>query len=296
MAKTRTDKTETTFAELTAKVIETIETDPAHWTKPWTSGAGLPTNAATGARYHGGNWLALALAAFEAGYPTDLWATYKQWETLGAQVRKGETGTRGILWQRRTKDVELDDGTVEERSYMFARTFVVFNAAQVDGYTPADVDPVDPVEHAEEWFAAIGATVTPAPDAWYSPSTDTIGIPHRDRFVDAAAYYGTLAHEHVHWTGPRLDRDLTGRFGDDAYALEELVAELGATFVAALLGLEVEPRADHAAYLAHWLQVLRSDPRALWTTASKASQAAELLDHLATGADDEFVDLTGERS
>jgi antirestriction protein ArdC len=104
---------------------------------------------------------------------------------------------------------------------------------------------------------------------------------YRSPFTDAHAYYATSAHEHAHWTGhaSRLNRDLANRFGDDAYAAEELVAELYAAFTCATLGISTTPRPDHAAYLAHWLHVLRSDPRALFTVASKAQAAT---DHLCT--------------
>ncbi len=119
--------------------------------------------------------------------------------------------------------------------------------------------------------------------ACYRPTTDTIHVPNLDRFDQAAHYYSTLAHEHVHWTGhpSRLDRDLSGRFGSDAYAAEELVAELGAAMWSAQAGLSAATRQDHAAYLAHWLNILRADPRALVTVASRAQAAVDDLNQRA---------------
>src|SRR5439155_9518281 len=117
--------------------------------------------------------------------------------------------------------------------------------------------------------------------AYYSPSSDHIQMPPFQAFTEGPAYYSTLAHEHTHWTGKadRCDRQLGKRFGDNAYAAEELIAELGAAFVCAHLGLSTEPREDHAKYIQSWLKVLRSDKRAIFTAASKAQQAADYLIH-----------------
>src|SRR5207253_9496902 len=113
----------------------------------------------------------------------------------------------------------------------------------------------------------------------YSPSSAVIMLPPVEAFDDAEAYYATSAHEHSHWTGhaSRLARDLSGKFGSDAYAAEELVAELAAAYIAASLGIETQPRADHAQYLASWLRVLRSDTRALYRAATAAQAAADFL-------------------
>ena len=104
-------------------------------------------------------------------------------------------------------------------------------------------------------------------------------MPPFEAFDESLDYYGTLAHEHTHWTAmpSRCDRQLGKRFGDNAYAVEELVAELGAAFVCAQMGLSTEPRKDHAEYLQHWLSVLKADKRAIFTASSKAQQAADYL-------------------
>jgi antirestriction protein ArdC len=172
---------------------------------------------------------------------------------------------------------------------------VVFNAAQVDGYepTPPTQNTDVQITDAEAFFARVGATVEHRNEgrAYYSHTADLIVLPPFESFTDAPAYYATSAHEHGHWTGhrTRLNRDLANRFGDDAYAAEELVAELSAAFTCAALGISTTPRPDHAAYLAHWLNILRADPRALFTVASKAQAAT---DHLRSLVGDPSVPLS----
>ena len=182
---------------------------------------------------------------------------------------------------------------------MFARGYSVFNAAQVDGYA-APAQPVLPeaerIGHAEAFFAAIGADIRHGGNrACYVPALDQIRMPPFEAFRDPVAYYATLAHEATHLTGhpSRCARDLRGRFGDEAYAAEELIAELGAAFLCADLALAPEPRPDHAAYVASWLNVLRDDKRAIFTAAAKAQQAADWMharqDAAAVGPADDGV-------
>jgi antirestriction protein ArdC len=173
-----------------------------------------------------------------------------------------------------------------------ARASFVFNAAQVEGFRlePDEALPdepsFDPIERAEAFAKATGAAITEGGDrACYIPSADMIRMPERRRFTGtdtttpAEGFYSTLCHELVHWSGakPRLDRDLSGRFGSESYAVEELVAELGAAFLCGDLGITPEPRADHAQYIATWLKVLKDDKKAVFTAASKASEAASWL-------------------
>ncbi len=191
-----------------------------------------------------------------------------------------------VFWKISDKEEQedVDEGAEDGRqSRVFARGYSVFNAAQVDGYA-APALPVLPevqrIDHAEAFFAAIGADIRhSARGAYYVPSLDLIRMPPFEVFRDPIAYYATLAHEVMHFTGypSRCARDLRGRFGEEAYAAEELVAELGAAFVCADLALAPEPRPDHAAYVASWLKVLRSDKRAIFTAAAKAQQAADWM-------------------
>jgi antirestriction protein ArdC len=145
----------------------------------------------------------------------------------------------------------------------------------------AVLDPVQRIAHAEGFFSATGATVRHGGNqAYYSVASDLVQMPFFETFRDAESYYATLAHELTHWTRhpSRLDRSFgRKRFGDEGYAMEELVAELGAAFLSADLGLTPEPREDHAAYIGNWLNVLKNDKRAIFTAASHAQRAADFL-------------------
>lgn len=278
-------KTDTVFENLTASFIARIEEGIAgEWSKPWIDlGEGLPRNAKTGKAYRGGNVLIAYATALHNGWEGPWWATYKQWDELGAQVRKGEKSTRLIFWKFLDKADE--DGKV--RRIPFANVFNVFHAAQIEGWEAPAVeerDTPDQIASAESFFAAVGADVRIGGDrAYYVPASDYIAVPALAQFDDAAAYYATLGHEHAHWTGHknRIGRELSGRFGSESYAAEELVAELAAAFLCATLGLSPTPRPDHAAYLANWLKVLRNDSKALWKAASLAQEAH---DHLCKAA------------
>lgn len=279
-------KAEQIFEDMTSKFIEAIEAGQAgDWSKPWiAAGDSLPHNATTGKQYRGANVLALWIAADTRGYSGTAWATYKQWQSVGAQVRKGEKGTSLVKWVVAQCKDHGSDVSCTRCGRMFPTGFTVFHSDQVDGYVAPEVEELTVTERderADAWFAAIGADVRhEAGDrACYSPVADRITMPLADQFIESDGYYATLAHEHGHWTGhtSRLDRDLTGRFGSDSYAMEELVAELTSAFVCATLGVSQTPRQDHAAYLAHWATVCKADSRALWAAASHAQKA---LDHL----------------
>jgi len=266
---------------------------------PWHPGADgatpqLPVNAVTGKPYRGINTVVLWATAQAEGYPSAVWATYRQWQELGAQVRKGEQSSPVVFWKISDTDEQEDgdngrDGEDGRQPRVFARGYAVFNAAQVDGYaTPAL--PVLPeqehIGHAGAFFAALGADIRHGGNrACYVPDLDQIRMPPFPAFRDAVAYYATLAHEATHMTGhaTRCARNLRGRFGEEAYAAEELVAELGAAFLCADLALAPEPRPDHAAYVASWLKVLQGDKRAIFTAAAKAQAAADWM-HTRQGA------------
>src|SRR5262249_50362314 len=166
---------------------------------------------------------------------------------------------------------------------LFTRGYAVFNACQVDNCklrTDRERPLIERIAAADAFFTGISADVRHGGnEAFYRPSTDHIQMPPFGAFRDNVAYYSTLAHEHTHWTAKfdRCDRQLGKRFGDSAYAAEELIAELGAAFTCAHLGLSTEPRADHAQYLQNWLRVLKADSRAIFTAASKAQQATDWM-------------------
>jgi len=281
--------------EVTNRIIDALET-AGDFRLPWIKNTGgsfaRPVNVASKNPYNGINVVSLWVSALASEFPSNLWGTYRQWQERGCQVRKGEKSSLVVFYK--TFEVEQANeqtGELEPGERMVARASRVFNAAQVDGFEIEEQElpeepAFDPIQRAEGFAAATGATITEQGDrAFFSPATDQITMPERRRFTGtdttspAEGFYSTLCHELVHWSGTktRLDRDLTGRFGDDAYAMEELVAELGAAFLCADLGITPEPRSDHAAYIRNWLEVMKGDRKAVFTAAAKASQAAEWL-------------------
>lgn len=279
------------YTRVTNKIMEAIEagSSEGRWEMPWyvPEGLGYPVNAVTGEPYRGVNILSLWVESNLRGYSDSHWATYKQWQAVGKQVRKGEKAAVGVVWKPwEPKDGGTEtatDGEGELRQKMFGRAFYLFNASQIEGYEPPsepDVQEVPRIESAETFFAALGADIRHGgAKAFYRPSEDYIQMPPFPAFRDPVAYYATLAHEATHWTGSssRLDRDLKGRFGDESYAAEELIAELGAAFLSASLGLTPEPRPDHAVYVQSWLKVLKNDTRAIFTASSHAQRAADFM-------------------
>lgn len=275
---------------VTATILQKLDTvDADAWTPPWHGADPLPRNALTGKRYRGLNILALWCAAQAHGYTDARWATYRQWAALGAQVRRGERGTL-ILFYKDLPTANRTDAshgtgadTDATAARFIARASTVFNIAQVDAALQATAPngpPPAPQPTFDTFVMTTGAAIqTGGTRACYVPATDTIKMPPRSAFRTAEGYAGTLAHELVHWTGAshRLARDLAGRFGRRAYVAEELIAELGAAFVLADLGLARTPHPDHAAYLASWLPLLTADSRALATAAAAASRAADYL-------------------
>ena len=277
--------------EITDKIVAAIEAGAGEWRLPWVGHkGGMPVNAITGKAYRGVNIITLWLEGTARAYPSQEWASYKQWQAKGAQVRKGERGAMIVYYDAITREATNSaTGETIEEHIPFLKYSHVFNASQVDGYQPAPVPRPNlaaRIETAERFVMASGATVQYGlARAFYSQSRDIIGMPDWDAFIDTATAsatenaYGTLLHELTHWTGhpSRCARDFAKRFGNEAYAAEELVAELGAAFLCGEIGIEAEPRADHAQYLSHWLVILKSDKRAIFTAASKASAAVDYL-------------------
>ena len=284
------------FATITDQLVADIEAGAGTWRMPWHTLAvgGTPTSV-DHRPYRGLNALWLPMVAVSEGWTSGVWATYRGWQRHDAQVRRGEKGTQVVLWKPTTSKTDADDADESSghRRRLLARAYTVFAAEQVDGAEEiiarraqqlAARDTPERIEAAEAFFARVGAHVVEGGNrACYQPGSDIIHLPPLSQFDEAAQFYATSAHEHVHWTGhaDRLARDLTGRFGTDAYAAEELVAELGAAMWCAQFGVSAVTRPDHAAYLAGWLRVLRTDARALVTVSSRAQAA---VDHLAACA------------
>jgi len=281
------------YTRITNQIITALEQGVKPWTQPWNAAhaAGHVSRPLrhNGQAYGGINVLTLWASAMTGHFSAPIWMTFRQAIELGGHVRKGEKGAPVVYANTLTKS-EPDEATGDdvERAIPFLKAYTVFNVEQIEGLpghyyalSESTRNPDERVSDAEAWFAAIRADIRHGGDsAYYSPARDYIQMPPFEAFRDAQAYYTTLAHEATHWTRhtTRLDRDFgRKRFGDDGYAREELVAELGAAFLCADLGLALEDRADHAAYIGHWLAVLRDDKRAVFTAAAHAQRAIDYL-------------------
>lgn len=274
------------YARITNQIIDQLEAGVRPWTQPWTGGRPVTRPLRhDGTPYTGINILLLWSEAFSRSFAAPTWMTFRQALALGAHVRKGETGST-VVYANQLVRTEADDaGQETERRIPFLKAYTVFNVEQIDdlpdAWRPEPVQPVNPderLEAVEGFFSGLGVAVRHGGSAaWYDPESDHVQMPPFETFRDAVAYYATLGHECVHWTGhaSRLARDFSR--SKQAYAREELVAELGAAFLCADLQLELEPREDHAAYLGHWLEVLRADKRFLFSAAAHAQRAVAWL-------------------
>lgn len=273
------------YKSVTDTIIRAIEESPDTFQMPWTRfGGSLPQNGTTNAAYHGVNVLNLWCEAQLKGFSSNQWASYKQWSEAWAQVRKGERSSLVVFYK--TYSVEVD-GEEEERRIL--KWSYVFNADQVDGWTPSDrpeMTPVERLEAVERFITGTGAIIKEGGNrACYIPTLDEIHMPDSGAFLDTEsrtrteAWYGVLLHELTHYSGhpSRLNRDLTGRFGSEAYADEELIAELGSAFLCAKLNITPEPRADHAHYIANWLQALKNDKKYIFSASARAQEATQYL-------------------
>jgi antirestriction protein ArdC len=276
----------TIYETITNQIVAAIEQGAGDYKMPWhcsRSDITNPQNVSTSRSYRGLNILTLWMIAEAKQYASGTWATYQQWAEKGAQVRKGEKAASVIFWKNLNGNAEGAGDSEDGRAKFVARAYSVFNADQVDGYQPEAVPALsneERIAEAEAFFSKIPAKLTHEGDrAGYMPTVDRVQMVPFSQFKTPAAYYSVLAHELTHWSGAetRLNRDLTGRFGSEAYAVEELVAELGAAFITGRLGVPSDPRKDHAPYIATWLKVLKNDSRAIFTAANKAQAAADYL-------------------
>ena len=281
------------YQTITDKIIAELEAGTVPWVRPWSGEADpVPRNALSQRPYRGINTVLLGMEAHCRGYASNQWLTFRQAHTLGAHVRKGERAATIIYYEARMLDKEdtetVADGHEPEKRFIpLIKVFSVFNLDQVEGLpeTYRETPMVDPdwdaCASAEQIMAGSGAEIRHQGfKAFYSPPNDLIYLPGRPTFADGAAYYSTALHELCHWTGAtaRLGRKLGHRFGESAYAMEELIAELGAAFLSAHCRLD--GRLQHANYIASWLDVLQRDKRAVFVAAAQAQKAADyLLEH-----------------
>lgn len=288
---TTTDRTDL-YASITAAAVRQLDQGVRPWHQPWAAGhpAGPVSRPLrhTGQPYRGINVLVLWLTAFERGYTSPVWLTFQQAKELGGHVKKGERGAR-VVYANTFEKAERDAETIQRISFL--KAYTVFNAAQTENlpghfYAPPSVARSLPerLAHADRFFAHANADLRHGRTrAFYSPAGDFIQLLPYEAFDRREAYYATAAHESVHWTMPghRLARSFDSkRFGDAGYAMEELVAEMGAAFLCADLGITPEVMPEHAQYLAAWLAVLKADAKAVFTAAAQAERAVEYLHRL----------------
>ena len=271
------------YQEITDRIIAALERGTVPWRTPWRARG--HRNARTDRPYRGINILMLQMAALERGWNDPRWLTYRQARAAGGHVRRGEHGTRVVLW----KWVEKKDSPDPERPehYPLLRLFTVFNVRQCRGLKlpplAGDGEGLEPLERAEAIVGgyAGGPTVHhDAGGAYYLPAKDEVHLPPRDAFGDAHGYYATLFHELAHSTGHpgRLAREgyeTAAPFGSERYSREELVAEFAAAFLGSEAGIDPSRVEQSASYIDSWLQALEDDRRLAVVAAGQAQRAAD---------------------
>ena len=282
------------YQEVTDEIVTALEQGVAPWARPWKTGRLLPGANPIfpvnirGTSYRGVNVLLLWAVAQNNAYTSNLWLTFRQAQEMGGTVRRGERSTPVVLW-RFLRVAKATSGDAEEgsgsKTIPIIRHYNVFNLDQTEGVEIHLAEGVDKGRDEKgDWVDGLiestGARIVHGGDrAVYCGGTiDKINLPPRPSFNSRESYYATLWHELTHWTGheARLARDLTGRFGSQAYAAEELVAELGSAFCCAHCELKTE-HLQHPEYIGTWIQVLKDDKRAIFTASAKAKAAAEYL-------------------
>lgn len=277
------------YQTVTNTIINLIEQKKLNSDSRWFKNAGfkMPVNLKTGNQYSGVNILLLWAACHEKNYSKNEWLTFKQAEEMGYRVLKGEKSTHGVYFNTFKKEVEnIKTGDVDELNIPFLKTLFFFNVEQLEGYT---INDNDISENKRDFFDNIKADSIicnshaninhGSNSAYYSRMNDSIQMPNRADFKNDNYYYATLLHELTHWTGSekRLDRQFGKKFGDNAYAFEELVAELGASFLGSECGIFESTQENHAHYLESWLNVLKNDKKAIFTACNQASKAHQFL-------------------
>lgn len=296
---------EDVYTRVTNQIVEALEKGVRPWMKPWDAAhaAGRITRPLrhNGVPYAGINVVMLWTSAAAQGFAAPIWMTFRQAKELGAHVKKGERGSLVVYADRITRtETDAETGEEEERNIPFMKGYSVFNVEQIEGlpahfYDVAEpqLDPVARIERADKFFSATGADIRHGGNqAYYAAGADYVQMPPFEAFRDAESYYATLAHETTHWTRhpKRLDRSFgRKRWGDEGYAMEELVAELGSAFLGADLEITPEVREDHAAYIGSWLKVLKNDRRAIFSAAAHAQGAADFLHDLQEDRDERIA-------
>jgi len=272
------------YDSVTNNIISKLEAGVAPWIKPWKAGhnSGADRNVISKKEYSGVNRLILGMS----GYSSPIWGSFKQWQEMGGNVRKGEKGTQVVFYSQVTKgEIKPTDLNPDKSTYALLKSYYVFNLDQIDGLEISKPDPIisifNPVPALDDRIIKTGAQIFHGGGrAFYRPGTDSITIPDRSTFLSESHYYATVLHELTHWSGAehRLDRTKGKRFADTAYAFEELVAEMGAAFLCADYGIEGE--LQHADYIGNWLTCLKNDNKAIFNAAALAQKAADYINNL----------------
>jgi antirestriction protein ArdC len=297
------------YSRITSQIVASLEQGVRPWVKPWN--AEHPAGPITqplrfnGQPYSGVNILSLWISATAQGFAAPIWMTFRQAIELNAHVRKGERGSF-VVYSNAITRTEHDKtiGEDVEREIHYMKGYTVFNVEQIDGLpdhyyarTACQLDSAARIDRAESFFAGCRATIRHGGNrAYYTQEADYVQMPAFESFRDAESYYSTLAHEMTHWTKhpSRLARDLgRNRWGDEGYAQEELVAELGAAFLCAHLELTTEPREENASYIANWLEVLKNDTRFIFGAAAHAQRATNYLRAFSEGNDGALMAYAG---
>ena len=289
------------YQDFTDQVIKQMENNNMNWFKPFTTSIlNGHHNVVSKKCYQGLNCFSIGLSVHDNGFKSNEWATFNQWFTLDGGVKEGKRiitpskyivkgkGTSILYWN--IKEYEDKNDKDKKVKIPMLRYFVVFNADQVEGYKTKEIE----TKEIDDWKAHFKtdtfventkANIQVNNKAFYSPSGDFIGMPPKEDFkgdkenTKEQHYYSTLLHELTHWTGhsSRCNRDLQNRFGSKAYAMEELVAEIGSAFLCSYLGVTKAPTPNHGRYLNNWLEVLKEDKKAIFKAFSLSKVSSEYL-------------------
>lgn len=297
------------YQEVTNEIITALEQGTVPWLKPWSSpdrGLALPSNAVSGRLYSGINILLLWISADKKGYQQSKWITSAAIHKLGGRINKGEKATIVVNYTPREREKLDDDGQVildedgnpKMEHFAVIKRYPLFNIEQCSGLPESFYEKVEqqPKQNPYELFAEIrqmikgmdiDVQIKPTNRACYMPTTDQILMPEMKQFESNSKFYSTLLHEMTHATGhiKRLAREgITSgkaKFGNQLYAMEELIAEIGCAFLCAHIGFDDVPQ--HAAYIDSWLNVLKADKKAIFKATGFARTACDyMLDVLNT--------------
>ncbi len=262
------------LTQVVENIINRIEAgDLQSWFKSWS--VGLPKNFASQTFYSGFNILALMNEMDEKGYKTNQWLTFNQIQKMGAKLKQGSKGT-AVFFFKPLEIEEADEVTGElvKKTIPLLKTFTVFNIDSTDIEIENNNEEIPSLN---DFIARSGAVVKTRTEAFYNPKEDYIGMPDISTFINSANYGATIVHEISHWSGAehRLNRNLTGRFGTEDYAYEELISELSAAMLCSHFQIEGDLR--HAEYLQSWLKALKAEPKLLWKSASEAQKVFDYL-------------------